>query len=38
LLSGEFKDGDHIVVDAEEGKVSLRAVAEEVGEPALAAG
>ena len=38
LLSGEFKDGDHIVVDAEEGKISLRAVAEGVGEPALAAG
>ena len=38
LLSGEFKDGDHIVVDAEEGKINLRAVAEGVGEPALAAG
>jgi ATP-dependent Clp protease ATP-binding subunit ClpC len=38
LLSGEFKDGDHVVVDAEEGKISLRAVAEGVGEPPLAAG
>ncbi len=38
LLSGEFKDGDHIVVDAEEGKISLRAAPEPQGEPALTAG
>jgi len=38
LLAGEFKDGDHILVDAEEGQVSLRAAPEPVSEPALAAG
>ncbi|MCJ7511585.1 MAG: ATP-dependent Clp protease ATP-binding subunit, partial [Anaerolineales bacterium] len=38
LLSGEFKDGDSILVDAEDGKVSLRVAPEAVGEPALAAG
>jgi len=37
LLSGEFKDGDHIVVDAEDGKISLRAAPEPQGEPALTA-
>jgi ATP-dependent Clp protease ATP-binding subunit ClpC len=36
LLSGEFKDGDHILVDAEEGKISLRAAPEPMGEPVLA--
>ncbi len=38
LLAGEFKDGDHILVDAEEGRVSLRAAPDPVSEPALAAG
>jgi ATP-dependent Clp protease ATP-binding subunit ClpA len=38
LLSGEFKDGDQILVDAEEGAVRLRPVRESVGEPELAAG
>jgi ATP-dependent Clp protease ATP-binding subunit ClpC len=38
LLSGEFKDGDQILVDAEEGAVRLRSAREAVGEPELAAG
>ncbi len=38
LLAGEFKDGDKIVLDAEDEKVTLRRSPEKVDEPALTTG